>query len=450
MKTRTVKTVILFLAILVLAASAALPLARAEEAQRVIATPRDAEEFIRVLLGDDPASLDGAYPLTAPMARALQGIGGFAGLAKSLASLGKAEGIGPAYAAGTAAFRVPCAFAAMPLDLVISLENGAIAGLTTAAYSGRTETADAGFDTVELSLPVPALNGALPGILTLPRGDGPFPAVVLVHGSGPSDRDESIPGTGLHPFRDIAEALAERGVAVYRYDKRTYVYLQEMAADHQITLMEETVEDAAAAVQLLAAQEKIDAGRIFVLGHSLGGTAIPAVDRALKDAPVQAKGYILLAPGARPLDEMIREQYDFLYSLQPEITEAMQAEKDQLFSELDKLKDLDALTENDLISGAYAPYWKWLAAYDALETAREITAPCLLLQGEEDYQVTMEDFALWREAVGSRDNWTLTVLPGLTHLFVPGLKTDGAAYTQDPNARVDDRAVQQIADFILK
>ena len=91
---------------------------------------------------------------------------------------------------------------------------------------------------------------ALPGTLTLPVGEGPFPAVVLVHGSGPNDRDETIGPN--KPFRDLAWGLASQGIAVLRYEKRTKQYPEKMAAiQDTLTVKEETVDDALAAVELL-------------------------------------------------------------------------------------------------------------------------------------------------------------------------------------------------------
>ena len=327
------------------------------------------------------------------------------------------------------------------------MQDGAVAGLQTGTYSGGQQEEEAesvAFDSIELALPVPGL-GELPGTLTLPKGDGPFPAAVLLQGSGPSDRDETI--GNLKPFRDLAEGLAVQGIAVYRFDKRTYVYGTELASKKDFTLEDETVEDAVNAVQLLAAQEKIDPDRICVLGHSLGGNAVPAVARKLEQAPVKACGYILMAASPRPLDVLMREQYDFLYSLLPEVTAEQQAEKDALFAELDRLQDPDSLTEDDRIAGASAPYWKWLAAYDILQAAEEITEPVLLLQGEEDYQVTMKDFEIWKDALGGKANWQFISYPGLTHLFTPGEKTEGsAAYTRDGNVAED--VIRDLAAFL--
>ena len=194
--------------------------------------------------------------------RRVAGSGGFSGIAKQLAGLGELNEISPAYAektAGMTVYRVPCRFSTAELDIVMPLDSeGAIAGLVTDRYTGPAKpenTEDRHYSETELFLPVPELNGELPGTLTMPEGEGPFPAVVLIHGSGPNDRDESI-GT-LKPFRDIAESLANQGIAVYRFDKRTLVYGKEMSGDRTITLREESVLDAARAVQLLAGQKQI-------------------------------------------------------------------------------------------------------------------------------------------------------------------------------------------------
>ena len=266
-----------------------------------------------------------------------------------------------------------------------------------------------------------------------------------MQGSGPSDKDETV--GSLKPFRDLAEGLAAQGIAVYRFDKRSYVYGNELAAKKEITLQDEYIEDAVNAVRLLAGQDRIDPDRIFVLGHSLGGNAVPAIARELRQAPVKARGYIMMAASPRPLDVLMREQYNFLYSLLPEVSAEQQAEKDALFSELDKLQDLDSLSEDDQVAGVYSAYWKWLAAYDILGAAGEITEPVLLLQGEEDYQVTMEDFGIWNSAFGDNENWRLVSFPGLTHAFVPGEKAEGSAvYTRD--GKVRDDVILEIASFV--
>ena len=422
----------------------------AEQEKRKMKSPEDADEWIAVFLGEHPEKLEGRWAMSAQMEAAAARMGGIAGLAKQMAALGTVAGIGSAYEGEIQkfkAFYIPCVFSAMSADLILIVQDGEIAGLQTGTYSGsiKKEQDESGaFENTGLALPVPSL-GELPGTLTLPKGEGPFPAVILLQGSGASDRDETV--GSLKPFRDLAEGLAGRGIAVYRFDKRSYVYADELAAKKDATLEDEYLEDAVNAVQLLAAQDRIDPNRIFVLGHSLGGNAIPAVARELKQAPVKARGFIMMAASPRPLDVLMREQYNFLYSLLPGITAEQQAEKDALFAELDKLQEPDSLAEDDRVAGVYSAYWKWLAAYDIVEAAKEITEPVLLLQGEEDYQVTMEDFEIWKSAVGEKENWRMISYPGLTHVFVPGEKTEGAAvYARE--GKVQEDPILDIASFV--
>ena len=422
----------------------------ADQEARGIETPADAKEWVSIFLGEHPEDLDGAWRMTSQMKAASDRLGGVAELARQLSSLGAILEIGEPYegeALGQKAFFVPCVFSGMPVDLVLAVEEGAVSGLTIGSYNGgkKEEMSSDLYDSQELPLPVPSMNGELPGTLTVPRGEGPFPAVVLIHGSGASDRDESV--GRVKPFRDLAEGLAEKGVAVYRFDKRTYVYGPEMASDPKVTLESESIEDAVNAVQLLGRQDRIDPGRIYVLGHSLGGNAVPAIARGLERQPVKARGFIMMAASPRPLDVLMREQYDFLYSLMPEITPELQAQKDALFSDLDRLKDPDALGEEDQVAGAYSAYWKWLAAYDILQAAEEITLPCLLLQGEEDYQVTMTDFGIWKDTLGGKENWRMISYPGLTHLFTPGKLSEGSAvYARE--AKMDPGVIGDIAAFV--
>ena len=423
--------------------------AGAEQETRKMETAADADEFIAAFLGEHPEDLEGGWALSAQMEAAIAQLGGFGGLAKQLAALGTPEKIEPAYEGnvqGMKAFFIPCRFTAMAADIVLPVQDGAIAGLSTAAYSGgKEETAEpeesADFDSVELALPVEGLG---PGILTVPKGEGPFPAVVLIHGSGASDMDENV--GNVKPFRDIAEGLAARGVAVYRFDKRTFTFGLQPASDKSITLESESIEDAVNAVQLLAAQEKIDPDRILVLGHSLGGNAIPAIARALEGTPVKACGFIMMAASPRPLDVLTREQIDYLDSL-GQIPEDQRQIYGDMLKELDKLQDIDSLPEDEPVAGAYPAYWKWLKDYDILQAADEIMQPVLLLQGEEDYQVTMEDFGIWQEHFGKKENRTLKSYPGLTHCFTPGVKTEGVnAYLGDK--KIDARVISDIAEFV--
>jgi hypothetical protein len=145
----------------------------------------------------------------------------------------------------------------------------------------------------------------LSGTLTLPKGAGPYPAVVLVAGSGPQDRDENIGPN--HPLRDLAEGLSSKGVVVLRYDKRTLTHGAAMKVT-ETTVEQEVIADAVAALELLRKRPEVDARRLFVIGHSLGATLAPEI--AQRAAPLA--GVVMLAPTSRPLPESAVDQLTFL------------------------------------------------------------------------------------------------------------------------------------------
>lgn len=424
----------------------------AENPETSISSEKSAIHFVETLFGGSPELLDGNVLMTKQMLQAIGQAGGWTGMALSLTSaLGPLVSVSGAYKGtlqGYQVWYVPCVFSGMSVDLLLVMDQEMLAGLSTGPFTElpKAESAEKSFDEVDLSVPVSALNRELPGTLTLPQGEGPFPAVVLIHGSGPSDRDETV--MNQKPFRDLAEALPTYGIAVFRYDKRSYTYPSECAADPNATLMDETVDDAVSAFRMLSEQDRIDPDRIFILGHSLGGTAVPVIAQELEKGDLHPAGFVLMAASPRPLYELMREQYSFLYSLVPELTAEEQAEKDAIFAELDRFGNLDFLENSDMLMGVYLPYWKWLSSYNMLAKAESITAPCLVLQGEEDYQVSMKDFGLLKDALGSKENWQFFSFPGLTHLFTPGQRSDGNATYLQPE-KMDPSVISQISSFIL-
>ncbi len=259
---------------------------------------------------------------------------------------------------------------------------------------------------------------ALPATLALPKEGGPHPAVILVHGSGPHDRDETIGPN--KPFKDLAHGLASRGIAVLRYEKRTKEHGQKMARlTETLTPWEEVVEDALAAAVLLKSTGDIDPTRIYILGHSLGGMLAP---RIVEGCPGMA-GLIIMAGAARPLEDLILEQYYYLAALDGEITGEEKAELEKMQLRVARVKD-PALSPQapaaDLPLGMPAPYWLYLRRYNPAQTAKALPVPMLILQGERDYQVTMADFSLWQETLGARTDVKFKSYPGLNHLFIYG------------------------------
>jgi uncharacterized protein len=285
----------------------------------------------------------------------------------------------------------------------------------------------------------------LPGTVTMPKGDGPFPAVVLVHGSGPHDRDETIGPN--KPFRDLAWGLASHGVAVLRYEKRTQHYQGKLLdVPDGFTVNEETVDDAAAAVNTLRFTPKIDNGRIFVLGHSLGGMLAPRI--AAKSPDVA--GLIILAGATRPMGELLLEQVEYVFGLDGQVSQDEHLSLKKTRELVAKMNDPNLSSETpsaELPFGVPASYWLDLRAYKPAEAAAQLDLPMLILQGGRDYQVTEADFAGWREAVGARDNVTLELMPSLNHLFMVGVgKSTPNEYAIPGN--VAEQAVQKIADWV--
>jgi len=274
----------------------------------------------------------------------------------------------------------------------------------------------------------------LPGTLTLPNGSGPFPAVVLVQGSGPSDRDETVGGAKV--FKDLAEGLASRGIAVLRYDKRTYVYAPKIKGLKDFTINEETVDDAARAAAFLKKQPEVNPQKVYLLGHSMGGYIAP---RIASDEEKFA-GLIILAGNARPMEDLMVEQAEYLKMPASDVA----AIKTQA-------KRIKALEPGDADGPALLQippsYWLDLRDYDPVAAAKRLTMPMLFLQGDRDFQVTSKDLALWKAGLAGRKDVTFKTYPALNHLFVAGEGPSTESEYRKPG-HVAPEVVEEIAKWI--
>jgi hypothetical protein len=277
----------------------------------------------------------------------------------------------------------------------------------------------------------------LKGSLTVPKDKANYPLVILVHGSGPNDRDETVGPN--KPFLDIALGLASKGIAVLRYDKRTYTYKTSIDVK-SITVKEEVIDDVISAVEFAKTLPKVT--EIYLLGHSLGATLVPEIARSIK-----VDGIILLAPMVQKLSETMIEQLDYLVSLTPlseEEKNQYQRTKDLLL----KLKNHE-LDPSEQVLGATANYFYDLDRYDIVKTLSELDIPVLILQGKKDYQITVENnFDVLKQKLSNKSNISFKLYDGLDHLF---MYTEGVSKPEDYEKlrNVDPKVIEDIANWVL-
>lgn len=338
-------------------------------------------------------------------------------------------------------------FAKMSLlaEVVVG-EGGTIAGLFFKPYTFSEYTpppyAPQKFVEREVTFGRPPF--VLPGALTLPEGSGPFPCVLLVHGSGANDRDETV--GACKPFRDIALGLAGKGIAVFRYDKRTYVYAQEIGQSlPSFTIEDEVIEDALEALKFLRAIQEVDSKRIFLLGHSLGGWLAPEI--ALRDGKV--RGVILLAAPARVLHELVPEQAEYLFRRDGVVDESEARQLEDIQRVVARISTR-ALQEDEPVPylGGYARYYYSLMDLTPQESARKLLCPILVVQGGRDYQIGEKDFRVWKEILSTHQDATFLWYQACNHLFVPGEGPSTPEEYMKPG-HVDENLIRDLALWIL-
>jgi uncharacterized protein len=340
-----------------------------------------------------------------------------------------------------------CRFAHASLALEIAFDKDAriegfhvVPGGANADWTAPPYADAAAFTEREVSV---GTAPALPGTLTLPRGAGPFPAVVLVHGSGPNDADETLGPNKV--FKDLAWGLASRGVAVLRYEKRTHNPARGVIR----TVKEEVLDAVHAAVDVLRHTPEVDAHRIVIAGHSQGGYLAPRIAR---DEPGLA-GLVLLAGSDRPVEDSMLDQLTYFAGLDPTNADAAKALA-QVKQEIPRLRD-PALRPDDTVTIGGVPlpgaYFLDVRGYQPSAVAKGLAVPMLILQGERDYQVTpATDFASWKAALGGRADVTFTLYPALDHLFIAGTGAPSPAEYQRPGQHVEARVVNDIAAWVSK
>ncbi|HHV54888.1 MAG TPA: alpha/beta fold hydrolase [Firmicutes bacterium] len=278
----------------------------------------------------------------------------------------------------------------------------------------------------------------LEGTFTYPTDRAEYPAVVLVHGSGPNDRDETLGPNRI--FRDLAWGLASRGIAVFRYDKRTYVHGGKMTpAD--VTPYSEVIDDARAAIAWVKRQPGVS--RVYLVGHSLGAQLAPAIAEGLP--PGTLAGLVLLAVPARPLEELVVYQVQYLAQIDGTVTD----DEKQAIAQLEMA--VQALTAGQLPAdadflGAPVHYWVKLRELSPVPIARRLELPLLLVQGGRDYQVPPAEFEEWKKELGGRGNVDFELFPDLNHLLIPGAGPSTPQEYEKPG-HVAEEVIEAIARF---
>lgn len=289
------------------------------------------------------------------------------------------------------------------------------------------------------------INGEyrLPGTLAIPNTPGKHPLVILVHGSGPNDRDETF--GPLKPFKDLSAGLTSKGIAVLRYEKRTRLFKSRMT--HEIpnyTVKQEVLEDVKKAIEVAKQDTAIDTNQIFICGHSFGGMMLP---RIAKENP-SVKGLIYLTPNGRRLEDLFVAQAEYTTE-----TIADPVQKNQIISSAkssrDKIKALkeSAATDSSMIFSSPASLWYELRNYDQIATAKTLDMPMLFIFCSRDYQVTSIDLDMWMKAFSSTEKAIFKIYPKLNHFFVAGEgKSVPAEYEKPGN--VDKGMIDDMADWV--
>jgi pimeloyl-ACP methyl ester carboxylesterase len=305
----------------------------------------------------------------------------------------------------------------------------------------------------------------LAGTITLPEGEGPFPAVVLVSGSGSQDRNEEI--FGHKPFLVLSDRLTKAGIAVLRYDDRG---AGQSTGDASAATSADLSMDAEAALRFLREQPKIDAGRVGIAGHSEGGLIAPMVAARSEDV---AFIVLMAGPGVSGDQVLIRQVGEGAVAAgaAPEIGEAMSgaiaemieliesgAAADAVLPAIEKLLrvQMGLAPEAALPAGAAeavykqfaAPWFRYFLSYDPAEALSKVTVPVLVLQGSLDRQVNAQvNVAAIEKALEHNDQVQVEVLEGLNHLFQPAKTGAGSEYAQIETT-MDERVPEIMAEWI--
>ncbi|MCT8951040.1 alpha/beta hydrolase [Pseudomonas lundensis] len=289
---------------------------------------------------------------------------------------------------------------------------------------------------IELNTP----TGTLYGSLVLPKSDKPVPVVLIIAGSGPTDRNgNNTQGGRNDSLKKLAWRLAQNNIASVRFDKRGIAQSQPAAPDERTLNLDQYVTDAVAWGNLLKADPRF--ADVFVLGHSEG-----ALIASLAAPAMDAAGVISIAGTARPVGQVLREQLQ-----RNNMPPGLLQRSVELIHTLESGRTDDNVPEalQVIFRPSVQPYLISLLRYDPAKAFAALKMPALIIQGTHDIQVDVNDARLLKAAKPDAD---LALIEGMNHVMriVPmDMKRQVQSYN-DPNQRLSSELGDRIVRFITK
>jgi uncharacterized protein len=287
----------------------------------------------------------------------------------------------------------------------------------------------------------------LAGTLAVPAADGPVPAVLMLPGSGQTDRDDNAKQLALNVFPPLSAAIERQGLATFRYDKRG---VGGSEGDYMTSDFDDRVTDAVAAVEWLRARPEVDAARVFALGHSEG--ALIAVRLAAGAAPVA--GVILLAGAAHTGEQILlwqgRQIAGSLAGVSKWVVRLLRIDilKSQRKA-LDRIRSSSADVVRVQGRKLNAAWMRQFMAYDPAPDLARVDVPVLAVTGDRDLQVDPDDLDLMRDLV--KGPFEAVRPAGVTHLLrTEGRKRGLSGYKEQARRPVDPQVVSAVTGWLAK
>ena len=303
------------------------------------------------------------------------------------------------------------------------------------------------------------VNGdiTLAGTITKPKGDGPFPAAIMITGSGPQDRDETI--LGHKPFAVIADHLSRRGILVLRFDDRGFA---KSTGVFKGATIDDFATDVEAAFQFLLSRADVDTQKVGLIGHSEGGVVGPLMAKSNDKVAFMVS---LAGIGTSPKELYATQQRDMLllngasngqliFDTFMEAIDMVVSGKDAAAISAFMKQGLNYPDNAANLLGNFMtdPWFISLMKYDNAATLSQMTMPVLAINGEKDIQVepkaNLAGFETYLTKAGNKD-FTITEIPGLNHLFQPSETGNPVEYGNIP-ITFDESTLNLVGDWIVK